>query len=110
DLAAPLQRDKPLAPGHLLQPSARLAPRESLAHLLRQPIARQSRPFADARPNPREAFCGFKLLMRRRRSHDPNATSSNPPCPEAFTGNNQDQVRPRGTKGAAAGIPSVDGT
>jgi hypothetical protein len=89
DLAAPLQRDKPLAAGHLLQPPARVSPRQSLAHLLRQPIARQSRPLADARPNPRKAFRGFKLLMRRRGSHDPHATSSNPPCPEAFTGNNQ---------------------
>src|SRR5690348_14607904 len=64
DLAAPLQRDKPRAAGHLLQPPARVSPRESLAHLLRQPIACQSRPFADARPNPRKAFRGFKLLMR----------------------------------------------
>src|SRR6266478_2055720 len=70
------------------------APRESPAHLLRQPIARQPRILTDARSNPRKALRGFKLLMRRQGLHDPNATSSTPPCPEAFTGNDQDLIRP----------------
>ena len=94
-LAAPLQVNKPLAAGHLLRPPARVSPLESLRHLLRQPIARQFGILADARANPRQALGGFQLLMRRQGFHDPNATSSAPPCPEGFTGKDQDQVRAR---------------
>jgi len=44
DLPAPLQGDKPLAASHLLQPPARVPPRESLTHLPCQPIASAPHP------------------------------------------------------------------